>query len=68
MTINRSPRTLSGVMDAAEQAEVLSRIERLRQLLRELELVDLVERQKLRERMQQELEAAKIVVMKMGRL
>jgi hypothetical protein len=47
---------------------VLSRIERLRQLLRELELVDLIERQKLRDRMQQELEAARIVVMWMGRL
>lgn len=68
MTTNRSEHTLFTVMDAAEQAEVLSRIERLRQLLRELELVDLIERQKLRDRMQQELEAARIVVMGMGRL
>jgi hypothetical protein len=63
MTTNRSEHTLFTVMDAAEQAEVLSRIERLRQLLCELELVDLIERQKLRDRMQQELEAARIVVM-----
>jgi hypothetical protein len=52
------------MIDPAEKAEVLSRLERLHELLAALDKVtgDTTERRKLRERMQRELDAAKTTV------
>jgi len=51
-------------LDDAEKAQILSRIERLQQLIGDLErsATNPVERAKIRDRMRQELEAARIAV------
>jgi hypothetical protein len=56
-------------LDDAEKAQILSRIERLQKLLVDLEHVSAtaLERAKIRDRMRQELEAARIAVRTPGR-
>ena len=51
-------------LDDAEKAQILSRIERLQRLITDLEQtsVSALDRAKIRERMKQELEAARLAV------
>jgi hypothetical protein len=51
-------------LDDAEKAQILSRIERLQRLITDLEQtsVSTLDRAKIRERMKQELEAARLAV------
>jgi hypothetical protein len=51
-------------LDDAEKAQILSRIERLQRLMTDLEQtsVSTLDRAKIRERMKQELEAARLAV------
>ena len=51
-------------LDDAEKAQILSRIERLQRLMTDLEQtsVSALDRAKIRERMKQELEAARLAV------
>jgi hypothetical protein len=55
-------------IDDAERAQILSRIERLQKLLTDLEHVSTtaLERAKIRDRMRQELEAARATVRTLG--
>jgi hypothetical protein len=55
-------------IDDAERAQILSRIERLQSLLADLEHVSTtaLERAKIRDRMRQELEAARATVRTLG--
>ena len=55
-------------LDDAEKAQILSRIERLHKLITDLEqaATDPITRAKIRDRMRQELEAARIAVQRFG--
>jgi hypothetical protein len=55
-------------LDETEKAQILSRIERLQKLLNDFERASAtaLERAKIRERMRQELEAARVAIRNLG--
>jgi hypothetical protein len=53
-------------LDDAEKAQILSRIERLEQLLTDLEQATTLERATIRDRMRQELAATRAAVRTLG--